>query len=153
MADESERVVRVVPDAPWLPSGGRAEIVRSPYAPTPTGLVRLLIRDRELVFCEPRAETGKVDLPTEQVGPDDPDGRAAAAALTRRVLGTPVEAEPVGFVRNVVPAGVPDYAWPTPIAHFTVWSASSTPVIPGSWIDLGAADCPLRDRHWWPIVA
>jgi hypothetical protein len=147
-----ETIVDVVPDAPWLPAGGRAEIVRSRLAPAPAGLVRLLVRDGERIYCEPRADSGKIDLPTDLVPVDDPDGSRAAAALAQRVFGELVHVTPIGFVRNVVPTDAADYPWPTPVAHFTVWTAAGRPGIPGTWIDTGLADNPLESRHWWPLI-
>lgn len=151
MADE-ETLVDVVLDAPWLPAGGRAEIVRSPIAPAPAGLVRLLLRDGDRIYCEPRSDSGKLDLPTDSVSVDDPDGRQAATALAQRVLGKPVNVTPIGFVRNVVPNGIPDYSWPTPVAYFTVWTTVELPSAVGTWIDTSVTDNPLEARHWWPII-
>lgn len=151
VADE-ETVLAVVADAPWLPTGGRAEIVRSPNAPSPAGLVRLLLCDGDRIFCEPRSDSGKLDLPTSPVAVDDPDGRHAAIALAQRVFGRPVDVAPVGFVRNVVPVGAADYPWAIPVAHFTVWTAAELPNSAVTWVDTSVTDHPLRDRHWWPIV-
>jgi len=148
---EEETLVDVVLDAPWLPAGGRAEIVRSSIAPVPTGLVRLLLRDGDRVYCERRSDSGKLDLPTESVSADDPDGRQAATTLANRVFGRPVDVSPMGFVRNVVPEGAADYPWPTPVAHFTVWTAAGLPSA-GTWVDTNVADNPLKARHWWPII-
>ncbi|GAB3916862.1 hypothetical protein GCM10011575_33260 [Microlunatus endophyticus] len=147
-----ETIVDVVSDAPWLPAGGRAETVRSRIAPIPAGLVRLLVLDGKRIYCQPRSDSGKIDLPTGSVSVDDPDGSRAAAALAQRVFGEPVHVTPIGFVRNIVPTGADDYLWPTPVAHFTVWTAAGEPCIPGTWIDTSLADNPLESRHWWPLI-
>lgn len=142
--------MRVVPDAPWLPAGGRAEVVRSSSAPVPAALVRLLVRRGSELFCT-RRDDGRLDLPTRRVPPGDPDGRLTATALAQVVLGAAAEPGPVGFVRNVVPSGDSGYPWPVPLAHFTVWATAGRPVVDGVWLD--AADDVLRGRHWWPLVA
>lgn len=141
-----------VPDAPWLPPGGRAEVVRSPTAPRPTGLVRLLVRRDGTVFCTPR-DDGRLDLPTRRVSGDDPDGSVTARRLVRDVLGPGARPSPVGYVRNVVPAPDDDYPWPVPVAHFTVWEAVGEPVRDGRWVDVSVGSSVLGTRHWWPLVA
>ncbi|MBO0812445.1 MAG: hypothetical protein J2P23_10425 [Microlunatus sp.] len=146
------RILHTVVNAPWLPPGGRAEIVSADHPPSPTGLVRLLVRAGELIFCEPRRDTGKIDIPTAPVAADDLEGRAAAAALAERVLGGSAGARLLGYVRNVVPDAVDDYPWPTPLAHFSVWVADGKPVVAGTWVDTRLDGCPLHDRHWWPLL-
>lgn len=147
-----EVVVASTPDAPWLPPGGRADVVRSAAVPAPAALVRLLVRRRGLVLCTPR-DDGRLDLPTRTVDPSDPTGQVTAAALARSVLGDDVRSlHPLGFVRNVVEAPTPDYPWPAPIAHFAVWTATGTPVVDGEWLDATAPDSVLRPRHWWPLL-
>ncbi len=147
----ARRLVVAIPDAPWLPPGGLAEVVAHPGgpAPAPTGLVRLLVRRDDHAFCVPRDGSGKADLPTRPV-PDLGDGRAAAEGLARDVLGTAAGLRLVGYVRNVVAAGTADYPWPTPLAHFAVWAAHGEPRVPGEWLPL--AGPALRDRHWWPLT-
>ncbi|MCC2320792.1 NUDIX hydrolase [Cellulomonas xiejunii] len=147
-----EQLLHSTGDAPWLPAGGRADVVRSAVPPSPVGLVRLLARDGSAVFCAAR-DDGRVDLPTRVVPADDPDGSVTAARLTREVLGDGPRAVPVGFVRNVVAAPDPDYAWPTPLAHFAVWTAVGVPRGAGEWVDVADATCVLRNRHWWPLLA
>ncbi|MCC2336647.1 NUDIX hydrolase [Cellulomonas wangsupingiae] len=144
-------LVRSTPDAPWLPPGGRADVVRSPVAPAPAGLVRLLVRDGDAVFCA-RRDDGRLDLPTRAVPADDPDGSATAARLASDVLGPGARPVPVGFVRNVVPVPRAGYPWPTPLAHFTVWSATGRPLCEGDWCDVRDPGSVLRDRHWWPLT-
>ncbi|WP_170176913.1 hypothetical protein [Myceligenerans xiligouense] len=64
-------------DAPWLPPGGRADVVvHEPHdpAPGPVGLVRLLVTDPgDRVFCTPRTgDRPGWDLPTAPVPDGDP---------------------------------------------------------------------------------
>lgn len=147
-----ETLLRSTADAPWLPAGGRADVVRASVAPAPTGLVRLLVRRGDALFCT-RRDDGRLDLPTRAVPPDDPDGALTAAGLAGDVLGSGARAVPVGFVRNVVDAPGAGYPWPVPLAHFTVWSAAGTPQVAGVWLDADEAGTALADRHWWPLVA
>lgn len=152
-------LVATTPDAPWLPPGGRAEVLADPggVPPRPTGLVRLLVRREGHVFCVPRTGSGADDLPTRAV-PDLGDGVATVRSLAADVLGADALGPDgtaglrlAGYVRNVVPAGVGDYPWPVPLAHFAVWTASGEPRVPGTWLPL---DGPaLRERHWWPLAA
>jgi hypothetical protein len=149
-------------DAPWLPPGGRADVIRSTTAPAPASLVRLLLRRGDRVFCVPRDGSGRRDLPTRTVPATDPDGRATARALAVDVTGCS-SAEPVGFVRNTVAIapgapGAPvdtaalEYPWPTPIAHFTVWGSGHEPRVDGTWLPVDGTS-PLADRHWFPLVS
>lgn len=144
-----EHLLRSTPDAPWLPPGGHADVVRSSVAPAPAGLVRLLVRRDDAVWCTAR-EDGRVDLPTRAVPAGDPDGGLTAGRLALDVLGPGAVPTPLGFVRNVVAAPDATYPWPTPLAHFTVWTAQGTPSGPGTWVGLGSTT--LTDRHWWPLV-
>ncbi|WP_435735986.1 hypothetical protein V5D56_14400 [Cellulosimicrobium sp. PMB13] len=145
------------PGAPWLPPGGRADVVlldEDVAMPEPTALVRLLIRDDAgRVFCVPRTG-GRPgwDLPTRTVGDEGPG--EALDGLVRTVLGRPHETTPLGFVRNTVPAGT-TYAWPAPVAHFAVHRVlgSARPRVDGTWFDAAAAREHLGERHWWPLVA
>lgn len=150
-APPARRVLAATQDAPWLPPGGLAEVVADAGgpAPSPTGLVRLLVHRDGHAFCVPRADSGKADLPTRPV-PELGDGRAAAESLARDVLGTAAGLRLVGYVRNVVAAGAEDYPWPTPLAHFAVWAADGEPRVPGTWLPLVGPE--LRDRHWWPLL-
>jgi len=146
-------VVRTTPDAPWLPPGSWAEVVRSSVAPSPACLVRLLLRRGDDVFCVPREQTGALDLPTRVVEPSDLDGRVAAAQLALEVLGRDARLVPVGFVRNVVAEDAPDYGWPVPVAHFVVWEASGVPVVDGEWVAAHGAGSLLVERHWFPLLS
>lgn len=146
------RLVDARDDPPWLPAGSRAEIWAAGAAPNPTGLVRLVLRRDHTVFCVAR-EDGRLDLPTRAVPSGDPDGRHTARALARDILGAAgAPTGPIGFVRNVVPDPDPDYPWPVPLAHFTLWAATGEPAVPGEWLPLDT-DSPLRDRHWFPLLA
>lgn len=149
----AEEILRSTPDAAWLPQGGRADVVASRVAPTPAGLVRLLIRRGTAVFCVHRDGAGKLDLPTRTVPVSDPDGRATARQLAFDVLGTRAEVTPLGFVRNIVASPTDDYAWPVPLAHFTVWGAEGEPAIAGAWVGVHGPDSVLKDRHWFPLVS
>lgn len=146
-------VVRTTPDAPWLPPGSRAEVVRSSVAPSPACLVRLLLRRGDDVFCVPREQTGALDLPTRVVEASDPDGSATASRLALDVLGQAVPLVPVGFVRNVVVADAPGYGWPVPVAHFAVWEAADAPVVDGEWVEASSARSLLAERHWFPLLS
>ncbi|MFD6140781.1 hypothetical protein [Promicromonospora sp. NPDC060271] len=150
-------VLSCLPNAPWLPPGGRADVVihePDDPAPRPLGLVRLLVADSDgRIFC--RARTGDRpgwDLPTAPV----PDGgpQTAVSGLTTAVFGKVTATELVGYVRNTVPAGT-RYAWPTPVAHFALYRVHdhAVPVLDGTWLDDDTAAEHLGERHWWPLVA
>lgn len=147
MDAEHETVVHVTPDAPWLPSGGRAEVVRCSVAPQPMSIVRLLLRRGDEVFCVPRPETGKLDLPMRIAATHDADGSITIRALAEEVVGSGA-VDFLGAVRNVVDAPADDYAWPAPLAHFGVWTTTDAPLIAGTWVDVAA----LRARHWHPLL-
>lgn len=143
-----ETVVVVTPEAPWLPPGGRAEVVRREIPPSPMSMVRLLLRRGDEVFCVPRSETGKLDLPTRRTDAGDADGSVTIRALAAQVVGGRADLAFVGVVRNVVERPVDDYPWPTPRAHFGVWASPDAPVVDGTWADLST----LTERHWHPLV-
>lgn len=145
-----EVVVHVTDNAPWLPSGGRAEVIRASVAPRPMSLARLLVRREDQVLCVPRDGTGAVDLPTRVVPQDDADGSITAAGLARQVFGRDIQLTFVGAVRNVVVTASADYAWPTPWAHFGVWASAATDPAEGVWTPLSHP--ALRDRHWYPLT-
>jgi mutator protein MutT len=149
----TETIVETTPHAPWLPAGGKAEaaVDLNGIPRAPTGLVRPLIRRNDEVFCTPR-DSGKVDLPTRAV-PDLDDGRSAAENLAQLVLGEARSVNLLGFVRNIVDTPDAQYPWPTPLAYFSVWEACGDPVIDGQWVSITDDRSPLRERHWWPIVA
>lgn len=144
-------------DAPWLPPGGRADVVvHEPHdpAPGPVGLVRLLVTDPDgRVFCTPRTgDRPGWDLPTAPVPDSNP--QTAVDQLTSDVFGQAAATQLIGFVRNTVPAGT-RYDWPAPLAHFAVYQVldHAMPVLDGAWLDDDAAAEHLSGRHWWPLVA
>lgn len=151
MADD-EAIVHLTLNAPWLPSGGTAEVIRRSSPPQPMCVVRLLIRRGERVFCVPRPESGRLDLPMLVVGVDDEHGIATISSLAQDVTGTADGLSFEGAVRNVVGSPQAGYNWPTPHAHFGVWSSANEPTVDGTWVALGAAS-ELRDRHWYPLIA
>ncbi|PZF13934.1 NUDIX hydrolase [Curtobacterium sp. MCPF17_011] len=152
MQDRLPEVIATTPDAPWLPPGGVADVVLGGPVLRPTGLVRLLLTDGERVFCTPRDGSGKADLPTARVDPDDLDGAVAIVELARRVVGGSQPIRYAGAVRNTVPQGTPGYEWPTPVTAFGVWTTDARPVVPGEWLD-GGTGSVLRERHWYPLLA
>lgn len=134
-------ILHVTPDAPWLPAGSRAEVIASEEAVTPVGLARLLIVSGGAIWCRPREGSGALDIPTRTVASGDGEAEAREMATGLRDL------RPLGFVRNVVPSAGADYAWPTPVAHFRVWTAIGTPSGEGAWVPHG----DLAARHWYPL--
>ena len=151
-------VVSSVPDPPWLPEGGRADVVLAAPGdepPTPVGLVRLLVTGPHgRVFTVPR--TGGrpgLDLPTAAV-PVAASVRGVLAGLVSDVLGRTAPTVQLGFVRNTVPPGTV-YEWPSPVAHFCVYRTvdPQSPVVDGTWLDRDTAAVHLAERHWWPLLA
>jgi len=154
-ADEVDDVERVLADSDspsWLPVGSRVEIVQRQEPPRPMSLVRLLIRRGDAVFCLPREDSGKLDLPTRATCGGDVDGSEAIAALAKAVTGSMVGPVFLGAVRNIVPASAEGYAWPAPRAHFGIWRVDAAPTVDGRWIKVTRSDSPLRDRHWYPLI-
>ena len=115
-------------------------------------LVRLMLRREDEIFCVPRSDTGKLDLPTRSTSRGDIDGAKAIAALAEAVTGSTGPPLFLGAVRNIVPAPPDTYPWPAPRAHFGIWLMDAAPVLDGSWINLVRPDSLLRDRHWYPLV-
>ncbi len=136
-----EAIIHLTVNAPWLPDGGRAEVIRCATAPRPMCVVRLLLRRDDEVFCVPRSATGRLDLPMLVVEPGDLDGSSAIRLLADRIVGPGSEARFVGAVRNVVDSSAHGYDWPTPRAHFGVWVSDDVPVSDGTWVS-------LRGRAW-----
>ncbi|MEU4384906.1 hypothetical protein [Promicromonospora sp. NPDC023805] len=150
-------VLSCLPDAPWLPPGGRADVVvHDPEdpAPSPLGLVRLLVTDSDgRIFCRPRTgDRPGWDLPTAPVPEGSP--QTAVEQLTTAVFGQVAATELVGCVRNTVPVGT-RYDWPAPVAHFAVYRVldHAVAVLDGIWLDHDDAAEYLGERHWWPLVA
>lgn len=110
-------------------------------------ILRLLLRRGDEVFCVPRPETGELDLPMRITDAGDRTGASAIRALAEEVVGSGV-VEFLGAVRNVVESPGDGYAWPTPLAHFGVWTTTDAPLIAGTWVDVAA----LRARHWHPLL-
>lgn len=150
-ADHDEAIISTTLNAPWLPPGGRAEVIRLAAAPRPMCIVRLLLRRGDAVFCVPRPETGALDLPMRRVGADDPAGLATIAALAEEITGSERRLTFAGAVRNSVESSQGDYPWPTPHAYFGVWTSVSDPSVDGAWIALGE-ESQLRDRHWYALA-
>ncbi|MFB7843069.1 hypothetical protein [Microbacterium sp. NPDC056052] len=148
-----ERIVGEQGAPAWLPAGSRVQWVTGAMPPSPMGLVRLLIRDGDRVFCVPRERNGKLDLPTREVGEADPTGLNAILALSLDITGSDEPPRWVGAVRNIVPDPSGDYRWPVPIAHFGVWQVDNAPRVDGQWLDAGAETSSLKERHWFPLIA
>jgi hypothetical protein len=148
---EEETVIHVTPDAPWLPRHGRAEVVRRTIPPTPVCVARLLLRQADRIFCVPRSETGRLDLPMRVIEPNDPSGVIGITKLAEQITGHGTGLVFAGAVRNVVESRQDDYAWPTPHAHFGVWVSENMPIVDGAWVNI-SDDFQLRDRHWFPLV-
>jgi len=148
-----ETLVQVTKNAPWLPPGGRAEAFRGGNPPRPMSMVRLLLVRGDEVFCVARPESGRLDLPTRMTGDDDPTGIQTVATLAHDVIGALCDLTFVGAVRNVVATGTADYAWPTPEAHFGLWTTAADPAIEGEWLTIAGEASSLREKHWYPIVA
>lgn len=150
-----ERVLLSVWDAPWLPLGGRADVIasRQRQAPAGTVLVRLALRRGADLLVVDRPDSG-VDLPGVRVGGDDP---AAAVARLHRELVRPGPGlsppELLGYVRNTVTEPTQDYPWPAPKACFAVYTAdlADRHTTVGTWLDAARARRRLHERHWWPL--
>lgn len=152
-----ERVVRSTPDAPWLPPGGRADVVASRQAepPVPTVVVRVAVRARGRLLVVERPGHG-LDLPFRPVG--EQSAGAALAELLGSVVGLPSPpARLLGYVRNTVARPSPGYPWPTPRACFTVFAMDMGPEagqrLPGVWLTDEEAVGALAERHWWPLMS
>jgi hypothetical protein len=153
-----ERVVRSVPNAAWLPAGGRADVIasRQDDAPATTVVVRLaLLRGGDLLAVE-RPDGNGLDLPTAAVGDDGP--LAALAKLYAALLGSAPTVPPrlLGYVRNTVTSPVDDYPWPAPRACFAVYLERlrlADEAGMGSWVAVAEAGSLLSQRHWWPLLA
>ncbi|WP_125776432.1 NUDIX hydrolase [Antribacter gilvus] len=130
-------LLSAIPDAPWLPPLGRAEVYLAEHgdrAPEPVSIVRLLVASPHgAIFCVPRSGGRPgLDLPAAIVADDEPLS-AALNRLLHTVFGTTAPIRALGHIRNTVPLDS-TYEWPTPIAHFTVHQAMTTlePVLDGT---------------------
>lgn len=151
-------VLASTPDAPWLPPGGRADVVLAGAGedpPEPTCLVRLLVVHDGRVLVSPRGDSGGLDIPTRRVGDESPDvALRALAAETPASVGEPAL---LGYVRNVVPTPADGYPWPVPEAHFAVWvsdlgAGEGRRTQAAGWLDRHEAEEHLGERHWWPLA-
>ncbi len=151
-----EKVIASVRDAPWLPPGGRADVVssRQDDPPAPTVVVRLAVVSGARLLLVERPGRG-LDLPFREV-----DGGSVAEAvngLVQGVLGSR-DGHPrlVGYVRNRVEHPTPDYRWPTPRACFALYAVDVDPVVAqclsGQWLTHDKAAPVLAERHWWPLL-
>jgi hypothetical protein len=154
-----EKVVSSTPDAPWLPPGGRADVVlsRQDDAPVPTVVVRLAVVSEARRMGVARPGRG-LDLPFREVGEGSVAG--ALSGLVRSVLDPASQylaPRLVGYVRNTVERPTADYPWPTPRACFTAYAVEVSPAVAqelsGSWLTHQRASETLADRHWWPLFA
>jgi len=152
-----ERVLQSTPDAPWLPLGGRADVItsRQDSPPPNTVVVRLAVTGPRGLLVHRRPD-GDPDLPSRPVGPQTPE--AALGGLVASVVGEAGRVSPslIGYVRNVVRQPDDLYPWPTPFACFAVHalpSRGSGPHVTGEWIALPDSTAQLSGRHWWPVVA
>ncbi len=148
-----ERVVRSTPNAPWLPPGGRADVIasRQDGAPPNTVVVRAVVRDDRGLLVTSRADGAGADLPMRTVA----TGRSAADTLTALAgdLGLPDHgARLLGYVRNVVRMPDAGYPWPVPFACFALFALPSTRAVMGTWCPPHAQEAELGQRHWWPLV-
>ena len=151
-----ERVLQSTADAPWLPPGGRADVItsRQDNPPPNTVVVRLAVTGARGLLVERRAD-GDLDLPSRPVAPGT--AQQALGALVASALGSvgPVQPTLIGYVRNVVREPDDGYPWPTPFACFAVHALpfeGGRPVA-GEWIALEDSAPALGHRHWWPLVA
>lgn len=155
-----EKVIASVRDAPWLPPGGRADVVssRQDDPPVPTVVVRLVVVSGGRLLAVERPGRG-LDLPFREVASGSvwSVGRAVED-LTRAVLGAEHGRAPrlVGYVRNLVEQPTPDYRWPAPRACFTLYAVDVDPVVAqglsGRWLSHDEAAATLAERHWWPLL-
>ncbi|QGN59001.1 DUF4031 domain-containing protein [Nostocoides sp. HKS02] len=150
-----ERVIRSVPDAPWLPPGSRVDVIASRHEAVPanTVVVRLaLVRGENLLAVA--GPDGGLDLPSRPVG--DTGAADAVEELRHSILGASRDAAPqlLGYVRNTVPKAGPEYPWPTPQACFAVFVERDVleEAVDGRWLDADGARAALSGRHWWPLL-
>jgi hypothetical protein len=152
------RVLASTQDAPWLPPGGRADVVLAGVGedpPVPTCVVRLLVVRDGAVLVVTRPDRGGLDLPTRRVGDESPDD--ALRALASETPAVAAEPALLGYVRNVVEKPADGYPWPVPEAHFAVWvsdleAGRGRRAQTARWLDRQEAEEHLGERHWWPLA-
>jgi Protein of unknown function (DUF4031) len=161
-----ERVVHSTPDAPWLPPGGRADVIvsRQAQAPSHTVVVRLaVVREGHLLLA--RQPDSTWDLPHLEVGHAGPT--AAVERLVRDVLGSDVlgsngrtRPQLLGYVRNTVAGTFDGYPWPVPKASFAVFlhgvgpaEKVARPSAESRWVSLRDHPGELSAQPWWLLLA
>ncbi|MFW5471459.1 DUF4031 domain-containing protein [Knoellia sp. CPCC 206435] len=151
-----ERVLQSTADAPWLPPGGRADVItsRQDDVPPNTVVVRLAVTGPRGLLVERRPD-GELDLPSRRVAPGTAE--QALRALVASALGSVGRVDPtlIGYVRNVVRQPDEGYPWPTPFACFAVHAlaANGSAAPAGEWVRMQDGAARLGHRHWWPLVA
>lgn len=152
-----ERVLQSTADAPWLPPGGRADVItsRQDTPPPNTVVVRLAVTGPRGLLVRRRPD-GDADLPSRPVGTATPE--SALGGLVASVVGGPGRVSPslIGYVRNVVREPDDAYPWPTPFACFAIHALSAEgggAVLAGEWVAVEENASRLAHRHWWPVVA
>lgn len=149
-----ERVVLSTPDAPWLPPGGRADVIasRQDNAPPRTVVVRAVLRDERGLHVVERADGRGLDLPTRPV--TDGEHPSDAVRALAHDLGVRSErASLLGYVRNVVREPDAGYPWPVPTACFALFVLPASGLAGGLWLPAARQPGELGERHWWPLVA
>ncbi len=153
-----ERVLQSTAEAPWLPPGGRADVItsRQDTPPPNTVVVRLAVTGPRGLLVQRRPD-GDPDLPSRPVGTQTPE--TALSGLVDSVVGEGgVGQSPplIGYVRNVVRDPDESYPWPTPFACFAIHALRTDrggPHVVGEWIAPRDNASQLSRRHWWPVVA
>jgi hypothetical protein len=150
-----ERVVMSTPDAPWLPPGGRADVIasRQDNPPPNTVVVRAVVHDAGALLVVERADGRGLDLPTRTVG-DGQSAEEALGALCDELGVTARGATLLGYVRNVVKHPDATYPWPTPLACFALFAPAGGGLAnpAGTWLPAESQKAELGERHWWPLV-
>lgn len=149
-----ERVVLSTRDAPWLPAGGRADVIasRQDDPPPNTVVVRAVVREGRSLLLTDRADGSGVDLPSRAVAAEE-SARDALHLLCEDLGARAVGAHLLGYVRNVVRTPDAGYPWPVPFACFAVFTVPVAEVLVGTWCPPESQQEQLGERHWWPLVA
>lgn len=148
-----ERVVMSTPDAPWLPPGGRADVIasRQDNPPPNTVVVRAVVRDTRGMLVVERPDGQGLDLPVRTVAAGE-TAEDALRALCEELGARPDEASLLGYVRNVVREPDAGYRWPVPSACFALFTVPSRDSTTGTWCPAERQEADLGKRHWWPLV-